>query len=133
MSKPDTPYRKRALGERALSPETLMMSYGFDAKLSEGSIKPPIFQTSTFAFATAEEGAAFFRVMGGRAQAGDPAQAGLLYSRFNNPNMEVLEDRLTLFDGAEDALVFSSGMGAISTVIMGHCHSGDVVLQSTPL
>ncbi|MFW5660061.1 MAG: cystathionine gamma-synthase family protein [Oceanicaulis sp.] len=133
MSKPETPYRKRALGQRPLSPETLMMSYGFDAKLSEGSIKPPIFQTSTFAFATAEEGAAFFRVMGGRAQAGDPAQAGLLYSRFNNPNMEVLEDRLTLFDGSEDALVFSSGMGAISTVIMGHCHSGDVVLQSTPL
>ncbi|KAA5800923.1 cystathionine gamma-synthase family protein [Alkalicaulis satelles] len=133
MSKPETPYRKRALGARALSPETLMMSYGFDAKLSEGSIKPPIFQTSTFAFATAEEGAAFFRVMGGRAQAGDPVEAGLLYSRFNNPNMEVLEDRLTLFDGAEDALVFSSGMGAISTVIMAHAHAGDVVLQSTPL
>lgn len=133
MSKPETPYRKRALGNRPLSPETLMMSYGFDAKLSEGSIKPPIFQTSTFAFATAEEGAAFFRVMGGRAQAGDPAQAGLLYSRFNNPNMELLEDRLTLFDGSEDALVFSSGMGAISTVIMAHAHAGDVVLQSTPL
>ena len=133
MSKPETPYRKRALGDRQLSPETLMMSYGFDAKLSEGSIKPPIFQTSTFAFATAEEGAAFFRVMGGRAMAGDPSQAGLLYSRFNNPNMEVLEDRLTLFDGAEEALVFSSGMGAISTVIMGHAHAGDVVLQSTPL
>lgn len=133
MSKPETPYRKRALGARSLSPETLMMSYGFDAKLSEGSIKPPIFQTSTFAFATAEEGAAFFRVMGGRSRMGDPAQAGLLYSRFNNPNMEVLEDRLTLFDGAEEALVFSSGMGAISTVIMAHAHSGDVVLQSTPL
>ena len=133
MSKPDTPYRKRALGERALSPETLMMSYGFDATLSEGSIKPPIFQTSTFVFATAEEGAAFFRVMGGRAQAGDPDQAGLLYSRFNNPNMEVLEDRLTLFDGSEDALVFSSGMGAISTVLMAHAHAGDVILQSAPL
>lgn len=133
MSKPETPYRKRALGARSLSPETLMMSYGFDAKLSEGSIKPPIFQTSTFAFATAEEGAAFFRVMGGRSQTGDPAEAGLLYSRFNNPNMEVLEDRLTLFDGAEDALVVSSGMGAISTVIMAHAHAGDVVLQSTPL
>ena len=52
MSKPDTPYRKRALGDRALSPETLMMSYGFDAKMSEGSIKPPVFLTSTFAFAT---------------------------------------------------------------------------------
>ena len=65
MSKPDTPYRKRALGDRALSPETLMMSYGFDAKMSEGSIKPPVFLTSTFAFATAEEGAAYFRIMGG--------------------------------------------------------------------
>ena len=133
MSKPETPYRKRALGARSLSPETMMMSYGFDAKLSEGSIKPPIFQTSTFAFATAEEGASFFRVMGGRSQSGDPVEAGLLYSRFNNPNMEVLEDRLTLFDGAEEALVFSSGMGAISTVIMAHAHAGDVVLQSTPL
>lgn len=133
MSKPDTPYRKRAVGEHALSPETLMMSYGFDAKLSEGSIKPPIFQTSTFAFASAEEGAAFFRVMGGRAQSGDPEQAGLMYTRFNNPNMEVVEDRLTLFDGAEEALVFSSGMGAISTVLMAHAHAGDVVLHSTPL
>ena len=133
MSKPETPYRKRAVGAHALSPETLMMSYGFDAKLSEGSIKPPIFQTSTFAFASAEEGAAFFRVMGGRAQAGDPDQAGLMYTRFNNPNMEVVEDRLTLFDGAEEALVFSSGMGAISTVLMGHAHAGDVVLHSTPL
>jgi methionine-gamma-lyase len=133
MSKPDTPYRKRALGDRPLSPETLMMSYGFDAKLSEGSIKPPIFLTSTFAFATAEEGAAYFRVMGGKAQAGDPEQAGLLYTRFNNPNMEVLEDRLAVFEGADEALVFSSGMGAISTVLMGHAKSGDVILQSTPL
>jgi methionine-gamma-lyase len=133
MSKPDTPYRKRALGDRALSPETLMMSYGFDAKMSEGSIKPPVFLTSTFAFATAEEGAAFFRIMGGKKEAGDPETAGLLYSRFNNPNMEVLEDRLAVFEGAEDALVFSSGMGAISTVLMAHSKAGDVILQSTPL
>jgi methionine-gamma-lyase len=133
MSKPETPYRKRALGDRPLRPETLAMSYGFDAKLSEGSIKPPIFQTSTFAFSSAEEGAAFFRVMGGRAQEGDPATPGLMYSRFNNPNVEVLEDRLTLFDGAEEACVFSSGMGAISTVLMAFAHTGDVILQSTPL
>ncbi|PWE16617.1 cystathionine gamma-synthase family protein [Marinicauda salina] len=133
MSKPDTPYRKRALDGRPLTPETLVMSYGFDAKLSEGSIKPPIFQTSTFAFSSAEEGAAFFRVMGGKAVEGDPATPGLMYSRFNNPNVEVVEDRLTLFDGAEEACVFSSGMGAISTVLMAFAHSGDMILQSTPL
>ncbi len=133
MSKPETPYRKRRIDSRELSPETLMMSYGFDAKLSEGSIKPPIFQTSTFAFSSAEEGAAFFRVMGGKAVDGDPAAPGLMYSRFNNPNVEVLEDRLTLFDGADEACVFSSGMGAISTVLMAFAHAGDVILQSTPL
>ena len=133
MSKPETPYRKRRVDSRELSPETLMMSYGFDAKLSEGSIKPPIFQTSTFAFASAEEGAAFFRVMAGKAVDGDPAAPGLMYSRFNNPNVEVLEDRLTLFDSAEEACVFSSGMGAISTALLAYSHAGDVVLQSTPL
>ncbi|GGE34293.1 methionine gamma-lyase [Marinicauda pacifica] len=133
MSKPDTPYRKRALGNRPLSPETLAMSYGYDAKLSEGSIKPPIFQTSTFVFSSAEEGASFFRVMGGRAEEGDPATPGLMYSRFNNPNVEVIEDRLTVFEDADEACVFSSGMGAISTVLMAFANAGDVILQSTPL
>jgi len=133
VSKLETSYRKRMLGDRLLSPETLMMSYGFDARLSEGAVKPPVFLTSTFAFATAEEGAAYFRIVGGHAHEDDPDQAGLLYTRFNNPNMEVLEDRLAVFEGAEDALVFSSGMGAISTVLMAYSKAGDVILQSTPL
>ncbi|WP_417488178.1 cystathionine gamma-synthase family protein [Maricaulis sp.] len=133
MSKPDKPYRKREVGGHTLSPETQMMSYGYDPKLSEMSIKPPIFLTSTFAFATAEDGAAFFRVTLGQAEEGDPESAGLMYSRFNNPNMEVLEDRLALYDGADEAAVFSSGMAAISTTLMGLAHAGSVILQSTPL
>ncbi|WP_323763098.1 cystathionine gamma-synthase family protein [Maricaulis sp.] len=133
MSKPDKSYRKREVGGRTLSPETQMMSYGYDPKLSEMSIKPPIFLTSTFAFATAEDGAAFFRVTLGQAEEGDPESAGLMYSRFNNPNMEVLEDRLALYDGADEAAVFSSGMAAISTTLMGLAHAGSVILQSTPL
>ncbi|GJL96741.1 MAG: methionine gamma-lyase [Hyphobacterium sp.] len=133
MGKPDASYRKRRIGNHDLAPETQMMSYGFDPKLSEHSIKAPVFLTSTFSFDTAEDGAAFFRVMGGKRREGDPESAGLMYSRFNNPNVEVLEDRLTLFDGAEESLVFSSGMGAISTVIMAFAGAGDVVLHSTPL
>ena len=43
-------------------PESLMMSHGYKPELSEGSIKPPIFQTSTFVFKTAKEGKAFFEV-----------------------------------------------------------------------
>ncbi|RKQ95353.1 cystathionine gamma-synthase family protein [Maricaulis maris] len=133
MSKPDKSYRKRQIAGHTLSPETQMMSYGYDPKLSEMSIKPPIFLTSTFAFATAEDGAAFFRVTLGQAEEGDPEAAGLMYSRFNNPNMEVLEDRLALYDGADEAAVFSSGMAAISTTLMGLAHAGSVILQSTPL
>jgi cystathionine gamma-synthase/methionine-gamma-lyase len=133
MSKPDKPYRKRDIAGHTLSPETQMMSYGYDPKLSEMSIKPPIFLTSTFAFATAEDGAAFFRVTLGQAEEGDPEAAGLMYSRFNNPNMEVLEDRLALYDGADEAAVFSSGMAAISTTLMALTHAGSVILQSTPL
>ncbi|MHA6289128.1 cystathionine gamma-synthase family protein [Maricaulis sp. CAU 1757] len=133
MSKPDKPYRKRKIGDHELSPETQMMSYGYDPTLSEMSVKPPIFLTSTFAFKSAEDGAAFFRVTLGQAEEGDPEAAGLMYTRFNNPNMEVLEDRLALFDGAEEAAVFSSGMGAISTTLMALAHSGSVILQSTPL
>ena len=133
MSKPDKPYRKRAVAGHTLSPETQMMSYGYDPKLSEMSIKPPIFLTSTFAFESAEQGAAFFRINVGQAEEGDPEAAGLMYSRFNNPNMEVLEDRLALYDGAEECCVFSSGMAAISTTLMGLAHTGSVILQSTPL
>lgn len=133
MSKPDKPYRKKDVAGHVLSPETQMMSYGYDPKLSEMSIKPPVFLTSTFAFETAEAGAAFFRVALGQAEEGDPEGGGLIYTRFNNPNMEVLEDRLALFDGAEEAAVFSSGMAAISTTLMALAHAGSVILQSTPL
>ena len=55
-------HRSRTLGERTLAPETLMMGFGYDPTLSEGSIKAPIFQTSTFVFKSAEDGKRFFEV-----------------------------------------------------------------------
>ena len=61
----NTHYRRDLHGED-LSPETLMMSYGYDPVLSEGSIKPPIFLTSTFVFKSAEEGKDFFNIVSGR-------------------------------------------------------------------
>ena len=118
MAKTDKAYRKKMLGEHVLHPESLMMSYGFDPFLSEGSIKPPIFATSTFAFRSAADGEALFRAMAGKRQPDEPEVDALIYARFNNPNMEVLEDRLTLFDGGEEALAFSSGMSAITTALM---------------
>lgn len=126
-------YHKRRIGQHELHPETQMMGYGYDPHLSEGSLKPPIFLTSTFVFRTAEDGKAFFDYTSGRREAPPGQGAGLVYSRFNNPNLEVLEDRLALWEGGEAAAVFSSGMSAIATTLLAHARPGDVILMSLPL
>ena len=82
-------WRKRTLGNRPLKPETLMMGYGYDPMLSEGSLKPPQFQTSTFVFKSAQDGKDFFATIQGRRKLGPDEEPGLIYSRFNNPNLEV--------------------------------------------
>lgn len=114
-------------------PETLMMSYGYKPELSEGAIKCPIFQTSTFVFKNAEEGKAFFELAYGLREKADGEEQGLIYSRINNPDLEILENRLTLWDGAEDCAVFESGMSAITTVLLEFLKPGDLLLYSTPL
>jgi methionine-gamma-lyase len=126
-------YHKRKIGKHVLKPETQMMGYGFDPSLSEGSLKPPIFLTSTFVFKTAQDGKDFFDYTSGRREPGAGQSSGLVYSRFNNPNLEVLEDRLALWEEGEAAAVFSSGMSAISTVIWNYVRPGDVILMSQPL
>ncbi len=113
-------------------PESLMMTYGYQPELSEGAIKPPVFQTSTFVFKTAEEGKAFFEVAYGLREKGQNESLGLIYSRINNPNLEILEDRLCLWDKAEDCGIFESGMSAISTVLLEFLKPGDLLLYSKP-
>ncbi|HEY9854421.1 MAG TPA: cystathionine gamma-synthase family protein [Stenomitos sp.] len=115
------------------SPETLMMSHGYDPFLSEGAIKPPIFMTSTFAFRTAEEGEQYFKWAYGLEQRERDQTMGLIYSRLNNPGIQILEERLALWDQAEMALGFASGMAAISTSILAHAKPGDVVLYTMPV
>lgn len=126
-------YHKRKIGKHVLKPETQMMGFGYDPTLSEGSLKPPIFLTSTFVFKTAQDGKDFFDFTSGRREPGVGQASGLVYSRFNNPNLEVLEDRLALWEGSEAAAVFSSGMAAISTALWAYVRPGDVILMSQPL
>lgn len=114
-------------------PESLMMSFGYKPEWSEGAIKCPIFQTSTFVFKNAEEGKAFFEIAYGLRAKGPTEELGLIYSRLNNPDLEILEDRLTLWDEAEEGAVFESGMAAISTVLFELLNPGDVLLYSEPL
>jgi methionine-gamma-lyase len=126
------PY-KTHIGNHALKPETLMLSYGYDPVLSEGAVKPPVFLTSTFVFSSAEEGRDFFDYASGRKQPPKGSAAGLVYSRFNHPNSEIVEDRLAVYEGAESCVLFSSGMSAISTTILAFARPGDVILHSQPL
>ena len=112
-------YRKRKLGTRELKPDTLMMGYGYDPALSEGSLKPPQFSTSTFVFKSAEDGKNFFAALQGRRPLGPNEEPGLVYSRFNNPNLEVLEDRLAIWDKAE-----SEGLSRY-----GHTEYGPIIAK----
>ena len=121
---------RTSIGNHKLSPATLMMGHGFDPVLSEGSLKPPIFLTSTFVFENAAEGKRFFEGITGKRPGG---AEGLVYSRFNGPNQEILEDRLRLWEEAEEALTFSSGMSAIHTLFMTFVRPGDVIVHSGPL
>lgn len=119
-----------AIGGRRLKPATLMMGHGFDPALSEGSLKPPVFLTSTFVFPNAAAGKRHFEGVTGKRPGG---AEGLVYSRFNGPNQEILEDRLGIWEGAEDALAFSSGMSAIATLFLSFVKPGDTIVHSGPL
>lgn len=118
---------------KELSPETLALGYGYDPLLSEGSVKPPVFLTSTFQFKSAEDGKRFFQLAYGMREK-DPGEIpGLIYSRINNPNLQIFEERIAAWDGTAKGAVFASGMAAISTTIFALLQPGDVILSSAPV
>jgi methionine-gamma-lyase len=133
MSKDSRDYRHREIDGHRLRPETLMMGYGYDPHLSEGALKCPIFHTSTFVFESAEAGKAYFELAYGLREPGPREISGLIYSRINNPDLQVLEERLCLWDNAESALVFSSGMSAIATALLSYLRPGDAIVHSEPV
>ena len=124
---------KTHIGNHALHPETLMLNYGYDPQLSEGAVKPPVFLTSTFVFKTAEDGQDFFDYVSGRREPPEGMGAGLVYSRFNHPNSEIVEDRLAVYERTESCVLFASGMAAITTTVLAYVRPGDVILHSQPL
>lgn len=125
--------KKTHIGDRPLHPETQMLNYGYDPRLSEGAVKPPVFLTSTFVFDSAEEGRDFFDYVSGRREPPEGKSGGLVYSRFNHPNSEIVEDRLAIYEQAESCSLFSSGMAAISTTLLAFTRPGEVILHSQPL
>ncbi|MDI7862159.1 cystathionine gamma-synthase family protein [Rhizobiaceae bacterium n13] len=124
---------KTHIGNHKLHPETQMLNYGYDPELSEGAVKPPVFLTSTFVFKSAEEGRDFFDFVSGRREPPVGTGAGLVYSRFNHPNSEIVEDRLAVYEQTESGVLFSSGMSAIATTLLAFVRPGDAILHSQPL
>ncbi|MBB3391067.1 methionine-gamma-lyase [Rhizobium sp. BK275] len=131
MTAPHPP--RTHIGNHPLHPETQMLNYGYDPELSEGAVKPPVFLTSTFVFNSAEDGRDFFDYVSGRKEPPEGKGAGLVYSRFNHPNSEIVEDRLAVYEKAESGAVFSSGMSAIATMLLAFVRPGDTILHSQPL
>lgn len=125
--------KEKIMDYSKMRPESLMMTYGYNPELSEGALKCPIFQTSTFVFNSAMEGKRFFELAYGLSEAKQGEELGLIYSRLNNPDLEILEDRLCLWDKAEACAVFESGMSAISTVMLEFLTPGDLLLYSRPV
>lgn len=118
---------------RHYHPATSVILSGYRSGLSEYSIKAPIFKTSTFEFSSAEEGALFFK-RAYRLPGSDGQEPGLVYSRLNNPNSEIFEDKIVAAEvGASEALLFPSGMSAISTSILALVKPGGKILYTDPV
>lgn len=111
-------------------PDTDSVSLGHDAIRHLGSLKPPIYETSTFVFETAEEGKRFFELAYGTAEGGETS--GYIYSRLDSPSLAPAEARLASWEEAEDAAIFTSGMAAITSVLLTYLRPGDLVVYSMP-
>src|SRR3954463_14436097 len=75
-------------------PPTAVLTRGFDPRLSVGSARPAVFRSSTYVFSSPEAAEKAFDVMGGRAHLEPGETVDLVYSRFNHPNAEILENQL---------------------------------------
>lgn len=107
-------------GKHPVKFETKIIHEGYDSERFNGSLAPPIFQTSTFTFQTAQQGERRF--------AGE--ESGYIYSRLGNPTVKMLEEKMGALEKGESALAFGSGMAAVSAVLLALTRTGDHILCS---
>jgi cystathionine beta-lyase/cystathionine gamma-synthase len=117
-----------------LHPETDILTRGFDPRLSVGSARPAVFRSSTYVFSSPEDAEKAFQVMLGRTTVEGNEHLDLIYSRFNHPNAEILEQQIIpLEPGAQAAAVFNSGMAAIMTALFAVAKPGDTIIFTVPV
>ncbi len=118
----------------SLRPETDVLTRGFDPTLSVGSARPAVFRSSTYVFSSPEAAERAFDLMAGRAQRSLNENVDLVYSRFNHPNAQILEDQILPLEPASTcAAVFNSGMAAIMTAMLAVLTPGDSIIYTVPI
>ncbi len=133
-SRPETSAERRvSVHGVEVHADTAVLGLGHDPARAEGAVKVPLYQTSTFCFPTAADGKRHFETAHGMRSLDDGATQGMIYSRLDNPDVDILEQRLCTWDGAEQAAAFDSGMAAIATTLLTLARPGDVILHSDPL
>lgn len=100
--------------------ETMLIHEGYESSEYQGSLTPPLFQTSTFTFPTAQHGEQSF----------SGERNGYIYSRLGNPTVHILEERMATLEEGESALAFGSGMAAVSTTLFSLISTGDHIVCS---
>jgi methionine-gamma-lyase len=113
----------------AQHPESLMMSLGHQPSAHSDAVKMPLYASSTYVFPDARTGAERFRAVHGD----EDAKGGGIYARLSHPNLQLVEERLRVWEEAESALLFHSGMSAIATTFLAHLRPGDALLFSAPV
>jgi methionine-gamma-lyase len=108
-----TPKKKSSLPTRAI--------HGRRVGAFKGPVVTPIYQTSTYRFEDSRDAIRYAQ--------GDPSV--LVYTRYHNPTVNEVEDKIAFMEDGQAAALFSSGMAAITTAILALCKSGDEIV-STP-
>jgi methionine-gamma-lyase len=102
------------------NPETAVIHAGQEPDTLYGGVSVPIYQSSTFAFRSAEHGAALF--------AGE--EKGFIYTRIGNPTTKALEDCVAALEGGCGALGTASGMAAVTTIYTAFLEKGAHVVST---
>ena len=104
-------------------PETIVLHAGWRADPATGAVAPPIYQTTSFQFQSAEHASNLFALK----------ELGNIYTRIGNPTTAILEERLTALEGGVGALALASGQAASAYSIQTLARAGDNVVSSTDL
>src|SRR6202167_2970709 len=117
-----------------LRPTTKVLTQGFDPSLSVGSARPAVFRSSTYVFPTPEAAERAFDISSGRAHIAEGEGTDLIYSRFNHPNAQILQEQIVNLEAdATAALAFNSGTAAIMTSLFTFLRPGQSVVYTIPI